>query len=109
MWAYWITAWVTNAGISIAAVRYLSSLAPAVFAQTGVAALASIGWVILFTAVVLTGARTAGSVQVITSMLKVLPLIAAVVIALLVFGGGGHSMQAAAVPVSFNGVSGAAA
>src|SRR4051794_33861928 len=89
MWAYWIAAWVTNAAISIAAVSYLSSLAPAVFAQTGVAALASIGWVILFTAVVLTGARTAGSVQVITSMLKVLPLIAAVVIALLVFGGGG--------------------
>jgi len=109
MWSYWIAAWVTNAAISIAAVSYLSSLAPAAFAHTGVAALAAIGWVVLFTGVVLTGARTAGSVQVITSLLKVLPLIAAVVIALIVFGGGGHATPAMATPVSFNGVSGAAA
>jgi APA family basic amino acid/polyamine antiporter len=109
MWAYWIAAWVTNAAISIAAVSYLSSLAPGVFAHTGMAALASIACVIVFTAIVLSGARAAGSVQVVTSMLKVLPLIAAVVIALLVFGGGGHAAAAAPVPVSFNGVSGAAA
>jgi len=109
MWSYWIASWVTNAAISIAAVSYLSSLAPAAFAHTGVAALASIGCVILFTAVVLSGARTAGTVQVVTSMLKVLPLIAAVVIALLVFGGGGHAAPAAPAPVSFNGISGAAA
>jgi basic amino acid/polyamine antiporter, APA family len=109
MWAYWIAAWVTNAAISIAAVSYLSSLAPAAFAHTGVAALAAIGFVILFTAVVLSGARAAGNVQVVTSVLKVLPLIAAVVIALLVFGGGGHAAPATPAAVSFNGVSGAAA
>ena len=109
MWSYWIATWVTNAAISIAAVSYLSSLAPSAFAHTGVAALASIGFVVLFTAVVLGGARSAGGVQVVTSMLKVLPLIAAVVIALLVFGGGGHAAQAAITPVSSNGVAGAAA
>src|SRR3954451_1802167 len=97
MWAYWIASWVTNAAISIAAVSYLSSLAPALFAHTGVAALASVVCVIVFTAIVLSGARAAGSVQVVTSMLKVLPLIAAVIIALLVFGGRGHA--AAAAPV----------
>ena len=109
MWSYWIAAWVTNAAISIAAVSYLSSLAPAAFAHTGVAALAAIGCVVLFPGVVLSGAKTAGSVQVVTSMLKVLPLIAAVVIAFLVFGGGGHAAPAEPVAVSFNGVSGAAA
>jgi APA family basic amino acid/polyamine antiporter len=109
MWSYWIAAWVTNAAISIAAVSYLSSLAPAAFAHTGVAALAAIGFVILFTAVVLSGARTAGSVQIITSMLKVLPLIAAVIIALLFFGGGGEAAAASPAPVNFNGVTGAAA
>ena len=109
MWSYWIATWVTNAAISIAAVSYLSSLAPAAFAHTGVAALAAIGFVILFTVVVLGGARSAGSVQVITSMLKVLPLIAAVVIALLVFGGGGKAAAAAPTPVSLNGIAGAAA
>jgi APA family basic amino acid/polyamine antiporter len=109
MWSYWIATWVTNAAISIAAVSYLSSLAPAAFAHTGVAALTAIGFVVLFTAVVLTGARSAGRVQVITSMLKVLPLIAAVIIALLVIGGGGHVAQATPAPVNFNGIAGAAA
>ncbi len=109
MWSYWIASWVTNAAISIAAVSYLSSLAPAAFAHTGVSAIAAIGCVVLFTAVVMSGARAAGGVQIVTSMLKVLPLIAAVVIALLVFGGGGHAAPAEAVPVSFNGISGAAA
>ena len=109
MWSYWIATWVTNAAISIAAVSYLSSLAPAAFAHTGVAALTAIGFVVLFTAVVLNGARAAGNVQVITSMLKVLPLIAAVVIALMVFGGGGQPAQHSPAPVNLNGIAGAAA
>jgi APA family basic amino acid/polyamine antiporter len=109
MWSYWIATWVTNAAIAIAAVSYLSSLAPAAFAHTGVAALMSIGFVVLFTVIVLSGARSAGHVQVITSMLKVLPLIAAVVIALLVFGGGGQAAPTASVPVNLNGIAGAAA
>jgi APA family basic amino acid/polyamine antiporter len=109
MWSYWIATWVTNAAISIAAVSYLSSLAPAAFAHTGVAALAAIGFVILFTAVVLGGARSAGRVQLVTSLLKVLPLIAAVVVALMVFGQGGQAAEPVAAPVSFNGIAGAAA
>ena len=32
VWSYWISTWVTNAAISIAAVSYLSSLAPEYFA-----------------------------------------------------------------------------
>jgi len=109
MWSYWIATWVTNAAISIAAVSYLSSLAPGAFAQTGAAALASIAFVVIFTVVVLGGARSAGSVQVITSVLKVLPLIAAVVIALMVFGGGGKAAPHAPTPVNLNGIAGAAA
>ena len=109
MWSYWVATWVTNAAISIAAVSYLSSLAPALFAHTGVAALAAIGFVILFTGVVLGGARSAGGVQVVTSVLKVLPLIAAVVIALIVFGGGGSAAPHVAAPVNMNGIAGAAA
>lgn len=109
MWSYWIATWVTNAAISIAAVSYLSTLAPGMFAHTGVSALAAIGFVVLFTVVVLGGARSAGGVQVITSVLKVLPLIAAVVIALMVFGGGGSAAPASPAPVSFNGIAGAAA
>ena len=66
MWSYWISTWVTNAAISIAAVSYLSTLAPDGFRRTGVAPLAAIGFVILFAHRV-SGARSAGKVQIVTS------------------------------------------
>jgi APA family basic amino acid/polyamine antiporter len=109
MWSYWISTWVTNAAISIAAVSYLSSLAPGLFGGQIVPALAAIAFVALFTAVACTGARVSGGVQIITSVLKILPLIAAMVIALIVFGQGESTAQAAATPVSLHGVSAAAA
>src|SRR6187399_1223861 len=75
MWSYWISTWVTNAAISIAAVSYLSTLA-----------LAAIAFVAFFTVVACSGARVSGGVQIVTSVLKILPLIAAMVIALIVLG-----------------------
>jgi APA family basic amino acid/polyamine antiporter len=109
MWSYWISTWVTNAAISIAAVSYLSSLAPGAFANPIVPALAAIGFVALFTAIACTGARVSGSVQIFTSVLKIMPLIAAMVIALMVFGGGGQAAEFAPVPVTPKGIAAAAA
>jgi len=109
MWSYWISIWVTNAALSIAAVSYLSSLAPATFATPGVATLVAISFVILFAGVACTGARTAGGVQIVTSILKTLPLAAAIVIAVMVLGGGGEVAEYSQVPVTPNGVAGAAA
>jgi APA family basic amino acid/polyamine antiporter len=108
MWSYWISTWVTNAAIAIAAVSYLSSLAPGAFAGQVVPALAAIGFVALFTVVACTGARVSGKVQIVTSILKVMPLIAAMVIALIVFGGGGQPAEFAPTPVTPNGVAAAA-
>src|SRR5262245_51100117 len=45
MWSYWISTWVTNAAISIAAVSYLSTLAPNFFANPFVPALMAIAFV----------------------------------------------------------------
>lgn len=109
MWSYWISIWVTNAAISIAAVSYLSSLAPSLFATPGVAAGAAIAFVMLFAAVACSGARTSGGVQIVTSILKVMPLIAAVVIVIMVVGAGDQPAQIALAPVSLGGVSAAAA
>ena len=109
MWSYWISAWVTNATISVAAISYLSSLAPEMFARPGVAPLAAIGFVLLFSAIACRGARTSGGVQIVTSMLKLLPLIAAIVIAIWVVGSGGETAAFAPTPVSLGGISGAAA
>ena len=109
MWSYWISTWVTNAAISIAAISYLSSLAPETFAAPGVAAGAAIAFVVFVAALACTGARTSGRVQVVTSILKVMPLIAAVVIAVMVIGQGQQSAAFDPVPVSANGIAGAAA
>ena len=109
VWSYWISTWVTNAAISIAAVSYLSSLAPAAFASPAVPALAAVGFVVLFTIVACTGARVSGSVQIVTSVLKILPLIAAMVIALMVLGQGDQPAKFAPMPVSPTGVAATAA
>lgn len=109
MWSYWISTWVTNAAISIAAVSYLSTLAPATFAHTGVAPLAAIGFVVLFASIALSGARTTGKVQIVTSMLKVMPLLAAILIAIVVLARHGPIADAGPAPVSLNGIAGAAA
>jgi APA family basic amino acid/polyamine antiporter len=109
MWSYWISTWVTNSAISIAAVSYLSTLAPGFFAAPAVAPLFAIGFVALFTGVACTGAHVSGRVQIMTSVLKIMPLIAAMVIALIVVGGGDAPAQFAPTPVTPNGVAAAAA
>lgn len=109
MWSYWISTWVTNAAISIAAVSYLSTLAPDVFARTGVAPLSAIGFVILFASIAISGARTAGKVQIATSILKVMPLLAAIVIAIVVLASHGPIADPGPAPISLNGIAGAAA
>jgi APA family basic amino acid/polyamine antiporter len=108
MWSYWISTWVTNAAISIAAVSYLSSLAPGFFALPAVAPLTAIVFVAIFTAVACTGAHVSGGVQILTSVLKIMPLVAAMVIALMVIGGGDQPAQFAPAPVTPNGIAAAA-
>jgi len=109
MWSYWISTWVTNSAIAVAAVSYLSTLAPGFFAVPGIAPLFAIAFVALFTAVACTGAHVSGRVQIFTSVLKIMPLLAAMVIALIVLGKGGHSPQFAPTPVTPNNVAAAAA
>jgi APA family basic amino acid/polyamine antiporter len=109
MWSFWISIWVTNAAVSIAAVSYLSSLAPAAFVNPLVPAAAAIGFVLLFAGIACSGVRRAGRVQIVTSVLKLLPLIAAMVIAIAVLGGGNAAPQLSPAPVTAGGISSAAA
>ena len=74
-WGYWISIWVGNAAIATGAVSYLSALFPAIGTQP-TSALVTIAAVWLLTGVNAMGARTAGSVQLVTTILKILPLLA---------------------------------
>lgn len=92
-WSYWISVWTANAAIALAAISYLSHFAPALALAPGPAA---IGLVWLFTLVNCLSLRGAGGVQVVTTGLKLLPLIAAIVLTLIVVSGGDASQAGTA-------------
>ena len=79
-WAYWVSVWSAIAIIAVTAVRYLATFFPALAATPLSLALWSTGLVWLLTILNLAGARAAGGFQVVTTLLKLLPLIAVVVI-----------------------------
>jgi len=72
-WGYWISCWVAQAAIAVSMVAYLGELVPFVAAHPMSVALATI---LLLAAVNVRGVREAGFVQVATTVLKILPLLA---------------------------------
>ena len=79
-WAYWISLWVGNAAIATAGVSYLSRLFP-VLGAPGISAVVSVAIVWLFTFINLRGAGLAGKVQLVSTIIKVIPLLAVVLLA----------------------------
>ena len=79
-WAYWVGVWSANAYISLTAIRYLGVFFPSLTATPLAAALSGVVLIWLLTALNLRGAKAAGRFQVVTTALKLLPLIAVVVI-----------------------------
>ncbi|WP_431683812.1 amino acid permease [Kitasatospora sp. KL5] len=72
-WSYWITAWAGNAAIAVAWVGYVEVFVNKGHHTWGSIAIALVGlWVPAI--VNLTGARTIGAFQVVTTVLKFLPL-----------------------------------
>ncbi|HEX8574329.1 MAG TPA: APC family permease [Allosphingosinicella sp.] len=109
MWSYWISSWVTNAAVSIGAVSYLSSLAPGFFEPFYAGPLTAAAFVILFTLIATRGAKASGEIQVATTLLKLLPLIAVVALAAIVWGGAGQAAGGLApAPLSPSSVAAAA-
>jgi APA family basic amino acid/polyamine antiporter len=98
-WSYWISVWTANATIAIAAVSYASHLVPALGDAPGPLA---IGFVWTLTLVNCLSVKGAGSVQLATTVLKLLPLLAAIVLTLLVAGGDGGSSLARLRPAELS-------
>jgi len=92
MWAYLIGVWAGLPAIAVAGTSYFSHVAPAL-GQPLVAPIVTIAFVWAFVAVNARGARSGGTVQLVTSVLKVLPLVAVALVAAISFGGGGHAAQ----------------
>ena len=74
MWCYWVSVWITNAALATGVVAYiraafpeLAPLQPSLFA---------LGLLWTFVGINLLGVRTGGGVQLVTTALKLLPMLA---------------------------------
>ena len=75
MWCYWVSTWVTNAVIVTGVVGYLTAFFPSLGSNRWLAAGTALVFLWIFVIVNVRGARTAGWVQVGTTVLKLLPLL----------------------------------
>jgi APA family basic amino acid/polyamine antiporter len=75
-WGYWIALWTGNAAIAVAFGSYLKVFIPAFEGNALLCGLAAIGAVWTLTLVNAMGIRRAGNLQVVTVVLKLVPLVA---------------------------------
>lgn len=75
-WGYWICIWTGNAAISVSFVGYLGVFFPPLSRVPALGAGAALAAIWLLTAVSARGVREAGILQVVTTVLKLLPLLA---------------------------------
>ena len=97
-WAYWVGVWCANAIIALTAIRYLGQFWPPLTASPLTTALGAVALIWLLTALNLGGAKAAGRFQVVTTALKLLPLIAVALILAGIALHGGAQFRAAPHP-----------
>jgi APA family basic amino acid/polyamine antiporter len=73
MWCYWVSTCVTLPVLATGAVGYLSSFFPALAVNRELAAVTALSILWLFVLINLRGARTAGWVQVLSTVVKLVP------------------------------------
>lgn len=74
-WGYWISVWCSSAALAVAGVGYLDPFFPTVVRTPALAAALAIGAVWVFTMLNIISVRRAGHVQVVTTIVKVAPLV----------------------------------
>ncbi len=74
-WGYWISIWCANAALAVSFVGYLDPFIPSIVQSPPKAALLAVATLWFLTAVNSRGVVTAGRVQVVTTTLKLLPLV----------------------------------
>jgi len=91
-WGYWMAVWIGNAAIVTGTVAYLSELVPSIKQAVGGPAIVSCAIIWILTFLNWRGVRQMGVVQIVTTVLKVMPLLAIVVLAIVLLGKGDSSV-----------------
>jgi APA family basic amino acid/polyamine antiporter len=79
-WGYWVSVWVGNAAIATAGVSYLGRLVPTLERSAAASVAVTLAVVWLLTLVNCQGVRASGWVQGVTTVLKLLPLLAVILL-----------------------------
>lgn len=98
MWCYWVSTWMTNATLAIGAVGYLSIFFPVLTTDPWRAAVTALALVWLFVLVNVRGIRAAGGVQLLSTVLKLLPQLAIVLLGIWILLLAPHGRSAVHVP-----------
>jgi len=84
-WGYWISCWISNAAIAIAIIGALSFFFPILASNSILAVIVGLSMIWFFTWVNSKGVKTSGKVQVVTTILKLVPLVFIILIGALFF------------------------
>jgi APA family basic amino acid/polyamine antiporter len=106
-WGYWISIWVGNVSIATAAVSYISPLLPWIAEKPGASAGVTLLLLWLLTFVNWYGIKASGWVQAVTTVLKILPLLAVGALGIISLRSS-SAAPATNVPLSVGGVTAAA-
>lgn len=107
-WSYWILLWSGNGAIALAVVSNLSLVIPGMAHVPGLPAVLSVGCVWLLTVVNMRGVRQAGEVSLVTTLIKLVPLLAVIALAAWLWLGGTPFVVQAPVPVAGGSIAAAA-
>lgn len=100
-WCYWVSLWITNATLAVGVVGYLQAVVPGL-AELAPAPVIALGLLWLFVAINLLGVRGSGPVQIATTVLKLVPMAAVILLGLwlLVSEPGVYVRNLPATPIS---------
>jgi APA family basic amino acid/polyamine antiporter len=109
LWSYWISCWVTLPVLAIGSTGYFLNVFPS--ARELPPAVIAVSFMWIFVGVNLLGVRSGGRVQVVTSLLKVVPLILVTVVGAvsILSSPGAYTSNLPSNPISLHASMGAAA
>lgn len=94
MWCYWVSTWITNATLVVGVVGYMAALFPPLASQPLLAPAMALGLIWICVLVNLRGARMSGRVQIASTVLKLLPMLAVMVLGAVVLLTDAHAYVA---------------
>ncbi len=99
-WSYWVMLWAGNGAIAVAVVSNLSLVVPWIGKTPGVPAVLAVGCVWLMTWINIRGLRAAGAFSVVTTALKLMPLVLLIGLALWFTASGAPHVEQPLVPIT---------